>query len=159
MASYIPKGSYATFKDYGNGVGIPVEMIAFQTQPTGVFCEYAVPLDAFNQEGTGAGDQPLIQNLADAIEAVCSQVDCITGGTFVQDTDPASGLLVDFVRFYLTHTGADGVSVFSSFVDVPVNNFFTDQTGIGGLQIPSSSTFTNPSDQAGAACAALKALG
>ena len=156
MAPYIPRGSYSTFKDYGTGVGIAVEMIAFTTQPTGINCEYAVPLDAFNTEGNGVSGQPLVQNLADAIEAVASQVDCVQGGGFIQDTDPASGLLTDFVRFYLLYSPGNGIGPFSSFVDVPVNNFFTEQTGIGGLIIGPAEGFVNPSDQVAAACAALK---
>ena len=68
MATYQVTGSYATFKDYGTGVGTPVEMIAFVTAPTGVFCEYAVPLETFQLAGglhrgrlVRAGHQPRVR--------------------------------------------------------------------------------------------------
>ena len=75
MATYQVTGSYATFKDYGTGVGTPVEMIAFVTAPTGVFCEYAVPLETFQLAGGNAGEQPDIQALTDAIEDLVADPD------------------------------------------------------------------------------------
>jgi hypothetical protein len=133
-------------------------MVSFVTSPTGVFCEYGVPHDAFVQEGTGAGDQPLIQNLTDAIEAVAKQVSCVTGGTFVQNIDQSSGLLTDYVQFFLQYTSPSTGGTFTTTVDVPVNDFFTEETGIGGLIIPPSPGFIPPADRVDAACASLKAL-
>jgi hypothetical protein len=158
MASYTALGSYTTVKSYAPGTSETIQMVSFVTSPTGVFCEYGVPHDAFVQEGSGAGDQPLIQNLADAIEAVASQVSCVTGGTFVQDIDQASGLLTDYVQYFLTYTASSTGGTFATTVNVPVNDFFTEETGIGGLIIPPSPGFTPPADRVGEACAALKAL-
>jgi hypothetical protein len=157
MATYQVTGSYATFKDYGTGVGTPVEMIAFVTAPTGVFCEYAVPLETFQLAGGNAGEQPDIQALTDAIEDVCSQVDCIVGGSFVQDTNPASGQLDDFVRFYLVYAPGGGIGPFSTFTDVPVSDFVVASNFSGGV-IGSQLPGTNPGTKPLAACAALKAL-
>lgn len=158
MASYIAQGSYTTVKSYAPGTSITVQMITFQTQPTGIWCEYGVPYEAFLQEGTGASDQPLIQSLADTIENIALRVSCVTGGTFIQDVDPSSGLLVDYVQFFLSYTPASGAGPFTTTVDVPVAALASaaDIAEFGNFIPPG--TYTAPVDQVATACASLQAL-
>lgn len=159
MASYTPLGSYLTVKSFSPGTAITIDMVSFVTSPTGIFCEYGVPHDAFIAEGSGAGDQPLIQALADGIEGVAAAVDCVTGGTFVQEVDPSSGLLQDFVQFFLSHTNpANGRGPFTTTVNVPVNDFFASADLAEFQNFLPPGTNASPSDTVGNACASLKAL-
>jgi hypothetical protein len=151
-------GSYTTVKSYAPGTAETIDMVSFVTSPTGIFCEFGVPHDAFIAEGGLNGSLPLIQNIADAIEAVASQVPDVTGGTFVQDVDPASGLLTDYVQYFLAYTSPKTGGVFTTTVNVPVDNFQTAETGIGGLLIGPAEGFVNPADQVATADQQLRGL-
>lgn len=152
-------GSYTTVKSYGGAAPITVQMVSFITGPTGISCEYGVPYQAFITEGGAAGSQPLVQALADEIETVAAAVPCVVGGTFVQDVNPSTGLLDDYVRYQLAHTNATtGAGPFTTEVDVLVSDLET-AGNIGQFQnfIPAGS-YQDPTSVVGTACQSLIAL-
>lgn len=154
--NYIPVSSYATVKVMSTTQVLDIQMIGFYTIPTGIYCEYGVPHDAFVMEGTGAGDQPLLEALAGDIEHA-AQGNGVVGGTFVQDVDPGTGLLTDFVQYEIVYRSPTvGKGTFATFVNVPVNSFFTADTGIGGLVI-NTQQYPSPATVVGDAYASLKA--
>ncbi len=156
-SSYVVVSSYPTVKVMSPAQVLDVQWISFLTLPTGIGCEYGVPHDAFVLEGSGAADQPIIDALAQAIEQA-AQGNGVVGGSFLQDTDPATALLIDFVQYDLVYVPPTaGRGPFATYVNVPVNSFITSQTGIGGLVI-NTAQYPAPSTVVGDAYASLVAM-
>ena len=116
---------------------LDVERVPFTTRPSGVSGWRYVPLDAWLAQGADAWIAPL----ATAIE------DLISGGlasyaVMIEDVDPSTNLLVDYVEFTVAYTSPDGSFTSTTRVDVPVNlltldtGFFGSIGGTGGTASP-----------------------
>ena len=101
------------------------------TVPTGIGFAYEVPEASFNSDAGSA----LLDVPGQEIEILVASHH-VTGGQGVQDID-ANNLLTDFVDLVVTYTVAG--SPFPSptaVAHVPMDSFFSAETGIGGLIIP-----------------------
>jgi hypothetical protein len=155
--NYIPVSSYATVKVFSPSQVLDVQMIGFYTIPTGIYCEYGVPHDAFVHAGGSAADQPEIDTLAQDIENAIEGAG-VTGGTFVQEVDPSSGLLTDFVQYDLAYKSPiTGRGPFTTYVNVPVSAFLGASPGIGGLLL-NTAQYPAPFETVAEAYASLVAM-
>jgi hypothetical protein len=106
---------------------IDAQIVEFVTHPSGVSAQRVVPLAQW-EAGDAAG---WIQPLADAIEGM------ISGGlasyaSWVQQIDPATGLLADAIAFVVTYDPGDGRPIQEAIATIPVAALTLD-TQFGGV--------------------------
>ena len=106
---------------------LDVMELPFITSPSGVTAQVYAPYVSWLAEGA----DPFIAPIATAIENLISG-GLAVGGTFTQDVDPTSGLLVDYVTFTVAYTPTDGRGTFTTTVDVPMTALGAD-TGFGAI--------------------------
>lgn len=126
-ASYVVVDQNPVTQVLGPTNVLDAERVEFVTRPTGVYAQRIVPLQAWQSEGADAWIAPL----AEAIENM------IAGGlasyaTWVQNVDPATGLLTDAIEFVVTYDPGDGRPVMSAVASVPVASLTLD-TQFGGV--------------------------
>ena len=131
MASYIPLGSYRTIQVMSATQVLDVQYVTCTTIPHGFGFAYAVPLASW-LAGAGEG---LLAVIADELELIASNGEAVASSP-VQDID-ASGLLVDLVEVVVEYPMvAQGLPPLQGTVQIPIQAFFAQDTGIGGFTIP-----------------------
>jgi hypothetical protein len=101
------------------------------TQPTGIQYVYEVPTAAFDAGAPGAA---LLDEIAVGIEQLVSN-NHVTGGSALQDFDN-NGLLQDYVSLTVSYTPpGSGFPPLTAAAQILVDDFLSQQTGIGGLVI------------------------
>ena len=114
-----------------------VERVPFVTKPSGVSAWRYVPYDSWLAQGA----DPWIGPLATAIEGLISG-GLASYGAMIEDVDPATNLIADFVQFTVAYTSPDGSFTSTTTVDVPVNlltldtGFFGNFGGVSNLASP-----------------------
>lgn len=115
-ANYVTAGSSAGVQVLSQTQVAPVQSVRIYTQPHGTYVVVQVPLSAWRAGHAVKYLKPvaaIIENLWEA--------GFISGAQFVQDVDPSSGLLTDFVDFTVSYTPGSGLAIpFTSVVRVPV---------------------------------------
>lgn len=125
---YVTGPSFRTVKVLSASTVVDVERVPFVTKPSGVEGWRYVPYEAWLAQGAA----PWIGPLAQAIE------DLISGGlasyaVMVEDIDPATNLLTDFVQCTVTYDSPSGGFTSSTTVDVPVNLLTVDTSFFGSI--------------------------
>lgn len=152
--NFYPVGSYRTVKVLSGQTVIDVQYVTCATIPTGITFAYGVPWASW-EGGTGPGIG-LLDSIATSLETMVTDLHVIAG-TANADLD-ANGLLEDFVSVTVEYDrSASGLPPLYGSVNIPVNNFLTTDTGIGGLQIPPAGGLT-PNQQVQAEYARLEQL-
>lgn len=150
MASYQVVTSYRTVLVMSQTTVLDAERVECITIPHAIGFAYAVPLESW-RAGAGEG---LLDVIAVALEELATSND-VVGGIGVQENDP-QGLLSDAVdltvRFDRT---AQALPPLDGVVTVPVQAFFSQETGIGGFHVPGS---VSPAALVAAEYARLEAL-
>lgn len=100
---------------------IDVEEVGFVTSPSGVYAQRLVPFAAWAAQGAAAWIAPLAQAIEDLIAGGLA-----IGGQFVQDVDPVSQLLADFVEFTVAYDPGGGVLPMTTQVRVSVEALTAD---------------------------------
>ena len=112
---------------------LDAEYVICMTVPSGIGFAYAVPLTSWIA-GAGVG---LLDVIANQLEALAATGE-VVGGVGVQDIDP-QGLLADAVDLTVRlDRTALGLPPLDGVVTVPIQSFFSQQTGIGGFHVPGS---------------------
>ena len=127
MAAYTTLPTHRTVQVINATTVLDVMEIPFITSPSGVTAQVYAPYVSWLAEGADT----FIAPVATAIENLISG-GLATGGTFTQDVDPTSGLLIDYVTFTVAYTPTDGRGTFTTTVDVPVTALGAD-TGFGAI--------------------------
>lgn len=125
--------SYRTIKVMGPESVLDVQYCTCQSIPHGLGFAYAVPRDTYL-----AGDAlGLLDVISSQLEEIYSNGEMVASSP-LQDLD-ANGLLQDWVAAVvsLDRTG-QGLPPLTSTVNIPVDAFFAQETGIGGFTIPGS---------------------
>jgi len=127
--AYTTLPTHRTVQVISATVVLDVMELPFITSPSGVTAQVYAPYTAWLTEGA----DPWISPVATAIEDLIAGGQAV-GGTFTQDVDPTSGLLIDYVTFTVAYTPTDGRGTFTTTADVPVTAL-GGGAGIGGLVI------------------------
>lgn len=113
---------------------IKVEEVGFATKPSGVYAQVYVPWAEWEADhGT-----PYISALATGIEDLIAG-GLADGGAFVQDIDPSTGLLTDYIDFTVSYSPSGVALPMTTTVRVPVTLLGVD-TGFGGFLSGGSAT-------------------
>lgn len=100
--------------------------------PSGIGFVYEVPQEAF---AAGAAGSDLLDVIAAGIES-CVTGHHVVGGVAAQDFDENS-LLQDYTDLTVAYQPAGSVlPAATAIAHIPVDAYFTAETGIGGLVIP-----------------------
>lgn len=129
--AFIPLDSFRTVKVLTATDVIDVQYVSAISEPSGFGFAYAVPHDEYvASQGVG-----LLDVIAVQLEEIGSNGQMVASSG-VQDLDK-NGLLQDFVAAVVEYprTG-QGLPPLQGTVNIPVNNFFAQDTGIGGFHIP-----------------------
>lgn len=137
--NFYPLGSYRTVKVLSGNTILDIQYVTCATIPTGITFAYGVPIDSW-QGGTGPGIG-LLTDIATQLEEQVTNLHVIAGSAN-SDLD-ANGLLQDFVSVTVEYDrSAQGLPALYGTVNIPVNNFLSTDTGIGGLVIPPAGGLT-----------------
>lgn len=147
-------GSFRTIKPITGLTTLDVEYVTCATIPSAMTFAYGVPIDSW-QGGTGPGIG-LLTSIATGLEELVTNLHAVAGMA-VQDQD-RNGLLQDAVAVTVEYDrSASGLPPLYGTVNIPVNDFLTVDTGIGGLVIPPSGGVT-PNERVQREYARLEAL-
>lgn len=113
---------------------IDAMVIAFVTRPSNVFAQRVIPYSSWlllqGAQGLGFWLDPI----RDAVEGAIADGSA-SGATFLQDIDPASGLLTDFIEFTVSYTPSGSLGTLTDTVRWPIDTLTITLTGeIIGLQ-------------------------
>ena len=148
--NWVAIGSYRSVQVLSTTVVIDVEVVTFQTSPSGIVCTYAVPYESWKSDAGAA----LVGNVATQLEQLVANHH-VVGGSPSQDVDP-SNLLVDYEDLTVAYDRTStGLPPLYGTVSVPLSAFELAETGIGGLVIPGTQT---PADYVDAEYNRLAAL-
>lgn len=133
MASYVVTGSYRTVQVLSPTQVLDAEYVVCSTVPHGLGFAYTVPEDSWL--GGQAGG--LLDTIATQLEEMTSG-GVVVASTPVQDIDP-SGLLTDSVDVTVGYVQPNtSLPELFGGVTIPIQAFFNQDTGIGGLHIGKS---------------------
>ena len=131
--AYLVINSFRTVQVLSNTTVLDAEYVVAQTQPHGFGFAYAVPLTSW-LSGAGEG---LLAVIADELELLASNGQAV-GSVPVQDVDN-NGLLTDAVDVTVAfNRDAQGLPPLYGSVVIPIQAFFGQNTGIGGLHVGES---------------------
>jgi hypothetical protein len=114
---------------------IDAMQIGFITQPSNVYAQRMIPYSSWTLLQGAAGLGFWVAPVRDAVENAIADGSAI-GATFVQDVDPASGLLTDFIDFLVGYTPRGGIGQLTDTVRWPIDNLTINLAGgtLVGLQ-------------------------
>lgn len=128
---FTPLDSYRTVKVLTQTDVVDVQYVSAVTSPNGLGFAYAVPYASW-LSGAGNG---LLDVIAVQLEEIFANGEIVASSP-VQDLD-ASGLLVDYVSVIVQlDRTAQGLPPLNGTVNIPVDAFFSQDTGIGGFHVP-----------------------
>ena len=127
MAGYVTLPTHRTVQVISATTVLDVMELPFITSPSGVTAQVYAPYVSWLATGADAFIAPVATAIEDLISGGLA-----TGGTFTQDVDPTSGLLIDYVTFTVSYTTTDGRGTFTTTVDVPITALGAD-TGFGAV--------------------------
>jgi hypothetical protein len=114
---------------------IDAMQLGFVTRPSNVYVQRMIPYSSWQtlqgEQGVGFWVAPI----RDAIENAIADGSAV-GANFVQDIDPGSGLLTDFVEFLVGYTPPGGIGQLTDTLRWPIDNLTINLAGgtIVGLQ-------------------------
>lgn len=123
---------------------IDIMEVGFVTKPSGVVAQREVPKTAWAAEGSDAWIGPLATAIEDLISGGLA-----SGAVFVQDVDPATGLIVDAIEFVVSYSPPPpAVGPMTTTVVVPVNALTLDVGFSGALAtfFPQAQQISSPAD-------------
>lgn len=145
--SYVVTSQEPSVQVLGPNEVLNTETVGFITKPSGVRAYREVPRTAWDAGGAAAWIAPLATAIEDLISSGAA-----TGASFVQDIDPATGLLTDGIEFVVSYTPPPpAIGPMTATVVIPVNRLTLD-TQFGAFIEGGS-----PADQLGAAYDQLRA--
>jgi hypothetical protein len=107
---------------------VDVQMLAFVTHPSNVYAQRYIPFDAWEllQESAGLGFwlQPIVDAIEDNIAAGRA-----IGASFVQDIDPVTSLLTDFIEFTVSYNAPGALLPMTTTVRWPIDQITITLTG------------------------------
>lgn len=129
--AFTPLDSYRTVKVLSATDVVDVQYVTAISTPGGFGFAYAVPYQSW-VSGAGNG---LLDVIAVQLEQIGSNGQMVAS-TPTQDLDK-NGLLVDYVSAVVEYDrSAQGLPPLSGTVEIPVQAFFSQDTGIGGFTVP-----------------------
>jgi hypothetical protein len=129
--AFVPLDSYRTVKVLSQTDVVDVQYVSAVSSPSGFGFAYAVPYDAWLADGGGG----LLDVIAVQLEQIGSNGQMVASSA-TQDLDK-NGLLQDYVSAVVEYDrSAQGLPPLSGTVEIPVQAFFSQDTGIGGFTVP-----------------------
>jgi hypothetical protein len=129
--TYRAYGGYKTVQVLSGGTVRDVQYQPATTLPNGLGFAYSIPYDSY-LAGDGGG---LLDVIATQLEELFSNGQMIASEA-TQDLD-GNGLIADFVTATVQYDQtATGLPPITGAVDIPVQAFFNQDTGIGGFRVP-----------------------
>ena len=120
--------SFRTVLVLSNTTVLDAEYVVAQTIPHGFGFAYAVPIESWKADRAVG----LLSVIADQLEALAANGEAV-GSVPVQDVDN-NGLLADAVDVTVAYDrAAQGLPPLYGSVTIPIQAFFTQETGIGGF--------------------------
>lgn len=102
-AKYVVLGSYPSVQVLSQTEVVPVQRTTIATRPHGTQAIVNVPLSVFEQGHAASHLAPVATN----IETIWAS-EVISGAYPLQDTDPTSSLLTDYIAFVVSYTPRSG---------------------------------------------------
>jgi hypothetical protein len=114
---------------------IDAMQIGFVTRPSNVYMQRVIPYSSWQTLQGAQGLGFWVAPVRDAIENAIADGSAI-GATFVQDVDPATSLLTDFMELIVGYTPPGGIAQLTDTVRWPIDNLTINFAGgtIVGLQ-------------------------
>lgn len=129
--AFTPLDSYRTVKVLTPTDVVDIQYVTCISMPSGFGFAYGVPHDEY-VASSGVG---LLDVIAVQLEEIGANGQMVASSP-VQDLDK-NGLLQDYVAAVVEYSRtAQGLPPLQGVVNIPINNFFAQDTGIGGFTIP-----------------------
>lgn len=130
---YVVTSQYGTVQVQPDGSVLDVEAVGFATSPHNVSATVYVPLAAWTAGNAGQYIAPL----ASGIEYMFAQ-GLVSGASSVQDVDPATSLLADFIQFVVAYQPPHQLTPMTAQVRVPVSEVANDPQGAAAQALRSA---------------------